>query len=545
LTRRRGAAEDRRVPYFCRRCGLGLLILAVLLGGGGAGQAQIPKDTIVMAKRIDDIVSLDPAEAYELSDEEAIGNIYEQLLDYDPTHPAEITGALAQSWDVAEDGRTYTFRLRPGRRFASGDPVTAADVAFSLQRAVQLDLTPAFVLRQFGLTPANVRERIRVTDDATVVIETATRLAPSLLYYCLTATVASVVERAEVMAHESNGDLGHGWLAFHSAGSGPYRLRRWLPAERYVLDAVAPPGEGAPKNRTIIVLNVKEAAAQRLLLTHGDADYARDLDRDQLDALVKDPTIGFDRALQTMLTYLGLNQRNTYLRRPGVIEALKYLVDYDGIARNLLAGTRIVHQSFLPDGVLGASDAQPFTFDPARAKSLLAAAGLPGGFAVSVDVAANSPALDIAQALQANFAQAGVRLTLNPADGKETLTKYRARQHELYLGDWGTDYPDPASNAQAFTANEDESEEAPLKTLAWRNSWQNTALAQRVEAAARETDIGRRAALYQQLQADEQRVAPFIILFQDVAVAAHRNNVTGFVLGASPDRTRYAGITKN
>ena len=142
-----------------------------------------------------------------------------------------------------------------------------------------------------------------------------------------------------------------------------------------------------------------------------------------------------------------------------------------------------MHQSFLPDGVLGASDARPFTFDPVHAKTLLAEAGLPDGFAVSVDVAANSPALDIAEALQANFARAGVRLTLVPSDRKETLTRYRARQHELYLGDWGTDYPDPASNAQAFTSDNDESDAAPLKTLAWRNSWQNIAKARRLDSS--------------------------------------------------------------
>jgi peptide/nickel transport system substrate-binding protein len=514
--------------------------LCLMLGAAGA---QTPRDIVVMAKHIDDIVSLDPAEAYEFSDEEVIGNLYDRLLDYDPAHPATIRGSLAQSWGVAADGLTYRFVLRAEARFASGRPVTAEDAAFSLRRVILLDMTPAFVLRQFGFTKENVARRIRVEDDA-LILETGARVAPSLLYYCLTSSVAAVIEKAEAIAHARGEDLGHQWLAFRSAGSGPYRLRNWRPGERYVLDALPDAWGGAAHNRQVIVLNVAEPAAQRLLLAHGDADYARDLDKDQLAALARDPAIVFDRALQTMLTYLALNQRNLYLRRPEVIAALKYLVDYDGIAKGLLAGTRVVHQSFLPDGVLGASDVNPFRFDPTHARELLAEAGLERGFSIGLDVIGNSPWIDIAQALQAGFAQGGVRLDIRPGDDKEILTKYRARRHDIFLGPWGSDYPDPESNAQAFISDEDESDNSALKTLAWRNSWQNADLSRRVDEAVAEGDIGRREAIYRDLQRDHQRVAPFVILFQDVAVAAHRRSVTGLVLGPSPDHTLYAGIEK-
>ncbi len=189
-------------------------------------------------------------------------------------------------------------------------------------------------------------------------------------------------------------------------------------------------------------------------------------------------------------------------------------------------------------------DDLPFRFDPARARALLEAAGLGQGFAVTMDVVGGPPWIDIAQALQSGFAQAGIRLELLPGDDKETLTKYRARRHDIYLGNWGSDYPDPASNAQAFVIDSDKGNDAALKTLAWRNSWQDPALARRVEAASQETDIARRAALYRAIERDHQREAPFVIMFQGVAVAAHRRDVSGFVLGSSADRTRYAGIVK-
>jgi len=521
-----------------------LAAILFMLATVGAAASGIPRDTVVMAKRIDDIVSLDPAEAYEFSDTEVIANLYDRLLDYDPAHPEMLRGALAERWSVDPDGMRYRFTLRPDARFATGRPVTAADAAFSLQRVVRLDLTPAFILHQFGFTAANVASRIYAEDARTLIINTAVKVAPSLLYYCLTASLASIVDKDAVMQHAEGGDLGHHWLSFHSAGSGPYRLRIWRPDERYVLDAVPDAWEGAPRNRRVIVINVPEPAAQRLLLQHGDADYARDLDKDQIAALARDPEIVFDRAKRSLLTYLGLNQRNPYLRRPAVIEAIKELVDYRAIANGLLAGTAVVHQSFLPDGILGADDDLPFHFNPAHARALLDAAGLGQGFSVTMDVVGGSPWIDIAQALQAGFAQGGIRLTLLPGDDKETLTKYRARRHDIYLGNWGSDYPDPQSNAQAFVIDDDMSDHAALKTLAWRNAWQDPALARRVEAAAREGDIVRRAALYRAIERDHQREAPFVIMFQEVAVAAHRRNVSGLILGSSADHTLYAGIVK-
>ena len=72
-----------------------------------------PKDTVVMAKQIDDIISLDPAEAFEFSGSEVVANLYDRLLGHDVKDVRRLEGDLAESWSVAEDGKTYTFKLRP------------------------------------------------------------------------------------------------------------------------------------------------------------------------------------------------------------------------------------------------------------------------------------------------------------------------------------------------------------------------------------------------------------------------------------------------
>ncbi|HMG51207.1 MAG TPA: ABC transporter substrate-binding protein, partial [Inquilinus sp.] len=256
-----------------------------------AATAKTPANTIVIAQPIDDIISLDPAEEFELSSEQENANTYDRLLSYDLQDVSKIRGVLAESWSVGADGKTYTFKLRQGLKFASGNPVTAADAAYSLQRVVILNKTPAFIITQLGFTADNVRDRIRATDESTLVLETGEAYAPSFVYYLLTATVASVVDSKLAKEHETNGDLGNGWLRLNSGGSGPYVLKSWKPRESLLLEANPNYWGEAPKTPRIFIRHVQEAATARLLLESGDADYARSLGKDQVEAMAKNPDI--------------------------------------------------------------------------------------------------------------------------------------------------------------------------------------------------------------------------------------------------------------
>ncbi len=523
-----------------------LTALTVLLAGLAApALADTPKDTIVMVKQIDDIVSLDPAEAYEISGGEVIGNTYDQLVDYDPGAPGKIKPALATSWRIDPDGRTFTFILRDGVHFESGAPLTAADAAFSLRRAVEIDKAPAVTLNAIGLTKDNVADAVVALDEHALQIKLPKPLAPSFVLFCLTSLTGSILDSKTVLAHEVDKDKGLTWLASHWAGTGPYRLVMWRPNEYYALEANPNYWGDPPKSRRIVVRDVKEAEMQRLMLQRGDADYARDLDKVQLDALAKEPGIKFDKGIKTSIDYLGLNQKNQYLSKPEVIEALKYLVDYDGIAGAILGDSAVVHQSFEPVGFLGAIDDAPYQFDLAKAKALLAKAGLADGFAVTMDVRNGSPWPEIAQAIQASFAQAGIKLELIPGDGKQVLTKYRARHHDIFLGDWAPDYPDPHSNAEGFITNPDNGDDSTVRTPAWRNFWRDAAMNDAVAAALLERDDAKRAGLYQGLQHEFQRKAPFVMLFEHVEVAARRGDVSGLGIGVNTLFDRYDGIAKH
>ena len=510
--------------------------------------AATPKDTLVLAMAFDDIISLDPAEAFEISAGELMGNGYDRLLRYDVNDPSKLLPDLAAKWAVSVDSLVYSFELKPNLRFASGNALTAEDVVFSLQRAVLLDKTPAFILTQFGLTKDTVRDKVRQTGPLTLTITTDKPYAPTLVYNCLTANVAAVVDKKLAMSKEAVkdgvGDMGAGWLKTNFAGSGPMKIREWRANEIVALERNdAYWGKKAVPAR-VIYRHVKESATQRLLLEKGDIDIARNLTPQDLDALAANKDIKTTATPKGTVFYFSLNQKNPILAKPEVREAFKWLVDYDAIGKTLIKNIGVVHQNFLPLGLLGAAKDNPYKLNVAKAKALLAKAGYAAGFKVTIDMRTVQPVQGITEAIQQTFRQAGIELEILPGDGKQTLTKYRARSHDIFIGSWGADYWDPHTNADTFVRNPDNGDNAKSKPLAWRNAWDIPELTRKADAAALERDGPKRAAMYQEIQAEFRKSSPFVMLYQQTDVAAFRANVQGLKIGPTSDSTYLFVVSK-
>ncbi len=519
-------------PYL-RSALQGSLAAVAILASSVAAQAKTPADTLVMAYVIDDMISLDPAEIYEFTASEYMANTYDRLVVIDPANPSQLKLQLLDSWSVSDDGKVFTFKLKPGLKFHSGNPITADDVEFSMERFVSLDLNPAFIMTQFGLTKDNVKDKVRVKDPQTVEVELDAAYAPSFFLNCLSYT-SVVVDKKEVASHEANGDWGHEWLKTNAAGSGPFIFKSWKPNESLVLEANESYWDGAPKIKRVLIKNVTESATQQLLLQKGDVDIARNLTGDQLAALKNNADVKFQSYPKATLRYAGLNTKNQYLAKPEVRQAMKYLVDYEGLQKTMFNGTGVIHQTFLPDGQLGADNETPFKLDVAKAKELLAKAGVPNGFNVTMDVTNRSETRELSASMQNTMAKAGVNLIIKTADNKTTLTKYRASQHDIYLGQWGSDYMDPHSNADGY-----------LNTpLAKRNVWQSPEREAAVLAARDEKDSAKRAQMYMDLQKMALNESPFIIMFQQVETIALRKNVDGFIVGPSFDLDLYKNVVK-
>ncbi|MFL5255660.1 MAG: ABC transporter substrate-binding protein [Rhodopila sp.] len=506
-------------------------------------RAATPRDIIVMAKQIDDIVSFDPAESYEFSNNEVDANVYRRLVGPDPDDGTKVVGDAAASWTVSPDGRVFTFVLKPDVIFPSGKAATAEDAAFSLQRVVRLNKAPGFIITQFGFTPDNVDTLIRATGIHTLHFELPTTQSTSFVLFCLSANVGSIVEKATVLANAANGDLGNGWLKTHSAGAGGYQISSYAASDRITLDANPHSGikTGA---RRIIIRHVADASAQLLMLQKGDADIVRNLTPDQLKTVRGNPDFHLTSSPQSGQIYIALNQAVPNLAKPQVRQALKWAIDYDGIATNITPNSYVVLQSFLPQGLPGALTDKPFHKDTAKAKALMAEAGLSGGFSIDMDCPSVQPYPDIAQAIQADLAAIGIKVNLVVGDTKQVITKTRARQHQMALLYWVTDYFDPNSNAQAFCANPDDSDASKLKILAWRSHFQDKELTDMVEAAAKELDSAKRVAMYERMQRLAQERAPFVMLLQAISTGVQGKGVSDFVIGPLPDYTRYYGIRK-
>ncbi|MDR6756766.1 peptide/nickel transport system substrate-binding protein [Mycoplana sp. BE70] len=529
--------------------------LSLLMMTAPAALAETPKDTLVEAMAFDDIITLDPGEAFEFSAAEMTGNTYDFLIRLDPADTSKVKGDLAESWTVSDDSLTYTFKLKPGLKFASGNPITAEDVAFSFERAVKLDKSPAFILTQFGLNGDNVTEKAKAADELTFVFTVDQPYAPSFVLNCLTATVAAVLDKQLVTEHAKSvtptdeykydTDFGNEWLKTNFAGSGPFKLREWRANELVVLERNDNYNGEKAKLARVIYRHMKESSGQRLALEAGDVDVARNLDPGDLDAIAKNADLAATSAPKTTLYYISLNQKNETLAKPEVREAFKYLVDYDAIGSTLIKGIGEVHQTFLPKGVLGALDENPFEKNVAKAKELLAKAGVPDGFTVTMDVRNTQPVSGIAESFQQTLGEAGVKLEIIPGDGKQTLTKYRARNHDMYIGQWGMDYFDPNSNAETFTSNTDNSDEGKNKTLAWRNAWDVPDLTEKTKAALLEKDSAKRAQMYEELQKAVLETSPFVVIFQQTEVAGYRANLKEFKLGPTFDTNFVWSVSKD
>ena len=507
-------------------------------------QAATPKDTLVMAFAIDDLKTLDPAEIFEFTGAEYAANTYDRLINYDVDNVSDIYGGIAESWTISDSGLDFTFKIRQDVTFASGNKLTADDVVFSLQRVITLDKSPAFILSQFGFTPENVAQTIQKIDDFTVKVTIDKPYAPTFFLYCLTSTPGSVVDMKEVMAHEKDGDLGHEWLKTAYAGSGPYTFKKWKASETLILNANPTYWGTAPKIKRVIIRHIAESSTQRLLLEKGDVDIARNLQPDDIKGLAGNADVNVRKKAKGAVWYLGLNQKNEYLQKPQVRQALKYLIDYKGMEATMLNGKATVHQAFLPKGFLGALEETPFSLNVEKAKALLKEAGLENGFSLSMDTRNTEPTTSMALAIQATFALAGIKLEIIPGEGKQTLTKYRARNHDIYIGRWGPDYMDPHTNADTFARNPNNADDAKSKPLAWRNAWAIPEMTKKADAAVLENDASKRAEMYLELQREHQQVSPFVIMFQDIEILSKRANVEGFILGPSFDSNFYYNVTK-
>lgn len=507
-------------------------------------KAETPKDTLVVAQNLDDIIGVDPAFVFEISGGEVVRNVYDTLVNFDPENPTEIIGAAAERWTVRDDGKMFTFHLRDGMTFHSGNPVTADDVKWSLERIHLLDSTATWYTSALGWTNENVGDAVKVIDPLTVSLELKTEMAPFLALSYMTTVMTAILDREEVMSHEVDGDMGREWLKTHAAGSGPFKLKSMKPSQAVVLDAFEGYHSGPPKQKRVVIQHMPEASTQRLLIQKGDVDIAKNIPADQLETLGEDKAIEIVSNESLEVIYIAGNQKVPALSNPKVWQAIKWLVDYHGMQEFLLKDSMSVAQTFWPFDDNAVPDI--YQLDVEKAKALLAEAGLADGISVTMDVFNEPPFLQIAQTLKSDFAKAGINLNIVPNEKKAVYSKARSRDFEMIMTTLNADFLDPHAFTAFFTRNEDNSDEAQLTgQLAWRIGWFIPGLTHLTQMAMAERDADIRNKMYKVLQIAVQQNSPFTIMFKNNYQTAVRSNVSGFKRMPPWDGMFYYSVSKD
>jgi peptide/nickel transport system substrate-binding protein len=491
---------------------------SVAPSAGGAAR------TLVIDRDTSDLISLDPAVLYEFSAVFATHNVYETLVRFEGTDLSTIKPGLATSWDIKDTGtrNDITFKLKTGQKFASGNPVTADDVVYSVERAIKLNKSPAFLFTDIaGLKVGDVK----ATDPTTVVMSLPKTASAQAFLSILTFTIGGIVDSKEVKSKETGGDSGSAYLLDHSAGSGPFMVDHWTKNTEVLLKANPNYGGTKPSLSGVLFKHVQEPTNQQFALEKGDIDIANDLGPEQISALQGKAGVTTISADSLLLVYVGMNAMFKPLDNVKVREALRTAVDYDGIVKNLIKGNGKKVQTIVPKGLAGHNDATPFQADVAKAKTLLQEAGqtaitlefliptgqAPGGVAWS----------DLAAKLKSDWAQIGVTANIKATTTADLLATYRAQKGQLVMINWGPDYPDPDANVGPFT-------DYNAKSIAFRNGWDDKTIVPKARDAALITDAAKRATAYKEITDYVLHNGPYVVLYQPTELFGLRSNVKGF-----------------
>ena len=517
------------LPRHRFRLVLALLVLPALLTVGlwnAPARGQGRSETLIVVRNIDDYVTNDPSRQYEYSAQMWDQSSYDSLVTVEAPDFTKIQPKLADRWEISADGLTYTFHLHRGVRFHNGNPVTAADVRFSMRRLKYLEDNPSFFMD-------SVKD-VQVVDPATVRFVLS---APDASFLAaLAAPPTGILDSKVVIAqggtdaeNAKTADKATSWLNEHTPGSGPYQITSFRKDEQAVLERVANVWGPRPYFAKIVFLHVKDGTTQRQMLERGDADIAQDFDPDIVARIPAGARIKIVEGLSMNQVYMAVNtnpQVSKELSDRRVRQAISYAIDYDGIIKGLVRGAGVRPPGMIPMGILGVDPKQTRQRDLNKAKSLLAEAGLAGGFAVKLNYW-TSPLLGVppeplAAKLQSDLGAAGIRVTLEPKERSVMITEYRQGKPQLMLASWSPDYLDPHPWADAFYRKGG--------PAAKRVYYDNPKAVELVAQGDREISAQKRAAIYRDLTQVALDDVPFIMLIQPKSYVGVNPSIRGYAI---------------
>lgn len=481
---------------------VGSVILgAVVLAGCGAAGAP-SRHELIDSRDNYDPRSLDPALSTDVPTGRAVGYLFDGLTRFDPD--AKVEPALAERWDVTPDGMTYTFHLRRGVTFHDGSPFTASTVVHSWQRALDpvtksgaaQFLFPIKGGREFNAGAAKSVAGVAARDDSTLVVTLTEPLA--IFIKMLAMPVAAVVPE------HPPANFGE-----HPIGTGPWTLVEWKHDDYLLFARNKSYYGGAPVTDSLRARIIAEPSTAVAEFESGSVDVlqipaseARDWEEDES----RKPLLKSTPALE--LVYIGINTTRGPLTDPRVRQAINYAIDVNRIIERLISGRGTRAAGVVPPALGGYDSARKaYTYDPGKARQLLAAAGHPTGIDIELWTSTTPIYLRIAETVQAYLNAVGIRTKIVQRESAASRGAARKGQTDMILKDWYADYPD----AEDFLY--------PLLHSANRGAggnvsfYSNPAFDSIVTASRREQDESKRNRLYRQADSIAFADAPMVFLY--------------------------------
>ena len=486
--------------------------------------------------------SVDPHFNLVGPDESLARHFFDTLILQDERQ--RLTPGLALSWRAVSD-RTWEFRLRPNVTFSDGSPFTAEDVAFTLKRAPNVEGSPG----GYGIFTRQVTG-IDIVDPHTIQLSTdhPYPLMPNDL------SVVPIVSHS-IGAKVATTDFNSGKATI---GTGPFRFVEWVPGDRIVMERNDAYWGPKPLWQRVVLKPIPTDSARVAALLSGDVDLIDVVPPSVLGDLRGRSDIRLAQAVSNRVVYLHLDShrdrspfvtdlqgaaldRNP-LKDPRVRKAISKAIDRHAIVDHIMGGLGDPAGQLLPPGYFGTSpDLPPESFDPAGAKQLLAEAGYPVGFAITLHTSTTRPLNSEKTAVAIAEMLGRVGIAAKVVGAPEAIFKTNAAKFEysLFMLGWGSETGEASSSLRGILATRDAAK-------GWgsvnRGRYSNPELDQLLGQAMTTIDDGARARFLQ--RAMEAGITDYgvIPLYFEVAAWASRK---GFAYTARGDEYTLAqGVTR-
>ena len=464
--------------------GHGSSILArMLLVGALAAASMVPaladtpqKGGTLVVGRVADIDTFDP---YNTQDDPSIFTeltVFERLVRL-ADDGRGIAPELATSWKISPDGLTADFTLRQGVKFSDGTPLSADDVVFSLNRAVDQKGSWGFLF-----SPVKSVSKV---DDKTVRIEMSEPFAPLLT--ALSTFAASIYSKSNF---EKWGDQGGN----HPLGTGAFALKSWSRGQEVVLVRNTYYWqEGKPYLDSVVFRDVGDDNARTVQLASGDLNLIANVPATQVTQITTAGGV-VARVPGTMIGFIELNHKIPPLGDRNARCALAYALDRESIAKVVYMGFAAPALSLMPSATLFYDpNTDPVKYDLGKAKAALTQSTVPNGFTVNVNVR-NGTATDlaVAQIWAAALAKIGITLNIQQIEATTAQQLVNSEQYAIDISTWTNDTPDP--DELMGVTQDYQSQDAD------HSNYHSDEARNLVIAARKEMDPAKRQALYSKLQ---------------------------------------------